>query len=68
MSTPDALIMLAEAQIGLGKLIDSRNCLAEAARIIDTTEERCNEAELYRSLGNLLDATGDQASTFCARR
>jgi hypothetical protein len=68
MSTPDALIMLAEAQIGLGKLIDSRNCLAEAARIIDTTEERCNEAELYRSLGNLLDATGDQASTFCGRR
>jgi tetratricopeptide (TPR) repeat protein len=62
MSTPYALIMLAEAQIGLGKLIDSRNCLAEAARIIDTTEERCNEAELYRLLGNLLSATGDQAA------
>jgi predicted ATPase len=24
-------------------------------------EERCNEAELYRSLGSLLNATGDQA-------
>jgi predicted ATPase len=42
--------------------MDSRNCLAEATRIIDTTEERCNEAELYRSLGSLLNVTGDQAA------
>jgi len=34
-------------------------CLDEAARIIEATEERINEAELHRLRGDLLNSTGD---------
>ena len=33
--------------------------LVEAARIIETTEQRVDEAELHRLRGDLLDAVGD---------
>ena len=32
----------------VGQAADGLNCLAEASRIIETTEERNSEAELYR--------------------
>ena len=37
-------------------------CVAEAARIIENTEERVNEAELHRTRGGLLSATGDRSA------
>jgi predicted ATPase len=36
--------------------------LTEAAQIIETTEERCEQAELYRLRGDLLNAIGDGAT------
>ena len=46
----------------LGQLIEGLNCLAEAAQIIETTEERHNEAELHRLRGNLLYAMGNRSA------
>jgi predicted ATPase len=46
----------------VGQPADGLNCLAEAARIIETTEERNGEAELHRSRGDLLNATGDPSA------
>ena len=46
----------------LGQLVEGLNCLAEAAQIIETTEERHNEAELHRLRGNLLYAMGDRSA------
>jgi len=60
--TPDLLMMLAGAYAALSKPADGLNCLAEAAQIIDTTEERYGEAELHRLRGDLLYATGDQSA------
>jgi class 3 adenylate cyclase len=60
ISTPLVLMWLADAYALVGQPADGLNCLAEAARIIETTEERNSEAELYRSRGDLLNATGDQ--------
>ena len=51
---------LAVAHASLGQPDEARNCLAEAARIIETTDERLHEAEvLYRIPGDLLKAAGD---------
>jgi predicted ATPase len=57
--TPSVLILLAETYAMLGQSGEGLNCLAEAARIIETTEERIGEAELHRLRGDLLRATGD---------
>ena len=46
----------------LGQPVDGLNCLAEAAQIIETTDERCSEAELHRLRGDLLNATGDPSA------
>jgi tetratricopeptide (TPR) repeat protein len=46
----------------LGQLTEGLNCLDEAERIIATTDERYNEAELYRSRGELQIAAGDQVA------
>ena len=46
----------------LGQPGEGLNCLAEAAQIIETTEERVNEAELHRVRGDLLNATGDRSA------
>jgi tetratricopeptide (TPR) repeat protein len=60
--TPRVLIMLAEAYAMLGQPVEGLNCLAEAAQIIETTEERINEAPLHRLRGDLLNATGDPSA------
>lgn len=59
--TPDILMMMAGAYAKLGRHSDGLNCLAEAAEIIETTDERLSEAELHRLQGDLLDETGDLA-------
>jgi tetratricopeptide (TPR) repeat protein len=51
---------LAEAHAVLGQATEQQNCLAEAARIIEATDDRLSEAELLRVTGNLQNAAGDQ--------
>jgi hypothetical protein len=46
---------------GSGSPIEGQNCLAEATQIIECTDERIAEADVYRVRGDLLNATGDQA-------
>jgi len=54
---------LAEAYALLGQSAEVRNYLAEAARIVETTDERVFEAELsHRVPGNLLHATGERSA------
>ena len=61
-SVPMFLTWLAEAHAVLGQPAEERNCLAEAARIVVTTDERFLEAELlHRVLGDLLDAAADRS-------
>jgi class 3 adenylate cyclase/tetratricopeptide (TPR) repeat protein len=60
--TPNMLMMLAGAYARLGKPVDGLNCLAEAAEIIETTDERYGEAELHRLRGHLLNATADPSA------
>ena len=61
-TTPMLLTWLAEAHAMLGQPAEEQNCLAEAARIIETTEERVGEAELlHRVPGDLLNAAGDRS-------
>jgi tetratricopeptide (TPR) repeat protein len=62
LNTSNVLMWLAEAYAVVGQPADGLNCLAEAARIIETTEERASEAELHRLGGDLLNATGDPAA------
>jgi tetratricopeptide (TPR) repeat protein len=57
---PMVLTWLAEAYATLRQSADERNCLAEAAQIVDVTEERFLEAELQRVSGDLLKAADDQ--------
>jgi predicted ATPase len=61
VGTPWALTLLAEANAKLGQPIKALDHLAAAAQIVETTDERCNEAELLRLRGELLIAAGDQA-------
>jgi class 3 adenylate cyclase/tetratricopeptide (TPR) repeat protein len=61
-NTPRLLIWLAEAHAKLGQPAEGLNCLAEAAEIIEATEERVDEAELHRLRGDLLNATGDPSA------
>jgi predicted ATPase len=60
--TPSMLTRLAEAYARLGQPVQGLNCLAEAAQIIESTDERIEEADVYRVRGDLLNATGDQAA------
>jgi predicted ATPase len=55
-------MMLAWAYATLGQPVDGLNCLAEAAQIIETTDERQPEAELHLLRGDLLNATGDPSA------
>ncbi len=60
VNTPMLLAWLAETHGMVGHTDEALNCLAEAARIVETTEERVSEAEwLHRVPGDLLLATGD---------
>ena len=52
---------LADAYAKLGQSDEGQRCLAEAARVIETTEERVWEAESLRLRGDLLNAAGDQS-------
>jgi class 3 adenylate cyclase/tetratricopeptide (TPR) repeat protein len=61
-NTSIVLMRIAEAYAMVGQPSDGLNCLAEAAQIIETTDERCHEAELHRLRGDLLNATGDPSA------
>jgi predicted ATPase len=61
-STAVGLMMLTEAYAKLGRPIGGLNCLVEAGQIIETTDERRTESELYRLRGDLLSAAGDRAA------
>ena len=58
--TPTRLMWLAEAYAMLGQLAEGLKRLAEAAAIIETSEERYAQAELHRVHGDLLNSAGDQ--------
>jgi class 3 adenylate cyclase/tetratricopeptide (TPR) repeat protein len=60
VATPTALLYLAEAYARLGQPSEGLNSLAEAEQIIETTDERLDEAELHRLRGDLLNAAGDR--------
>jgi predicted ATPase len=62
ISMPQALMLFDEAYAQLDQPAERLNCLADAARIIEATDERRDEAELHRVRGDLLNATGDQAA------
>jgi len=57
-----AFMWLAEAYAKIGEPVEGLNCLAKAEHIITTTDERYNEAELYRLRGELQVASGDQVA------
>ena len=57
-----ALMLLAWAYARLGQPVDGLNCLAEAAQIIKTTDQRQPEATLHLLRGDLLNATGDPSA------
>lgn len=59
LRTPTLLVWLAHAHALLGQLGEGLNCLAEAEQIIESTDERVNEAELHRVGGELLNATSN---------
>jgi class 3 adenylate cyclase/tetratricopeptide (TPR) repeat protein len=61
--TPNLLMILAEAYARLGRPAEGLNCLAETAQIIEKTEERSSEAEMYRLRGDLLNAIGDRSAS-----
>ena len=60
--TPAILIALAGTYAMLGQPVEGLNYLAEAAQIIETTEERFVEAALHRMRGELFNATGNQTA------
>lgn len=57
--TPRLLTELGNAHARLGRPGDGLGYLAEAAGIVEETEERCAEADLNRVRGDLLVAAGD---------
>jgi predicted ATPase len=61
VSTPWALTLLAEAQANIGHTVNGLGYAAEAAQIMEKTDERCSEAELHRVRGKLLNEMGDHA-------
>jgi predicted ATPase len=62
LSTPPALMMLAEAHAKLGRPAESLDSLGKAVQVIEATDERYIEAELHRLRGDLLGAMGDRAA------
>jgi tetratricopeptide (TPR) repeat protein len=67
VNTPMLFTWLAEAHAVLGRHAEARNCLAEAARIVETSQERFAEAELlYRIPGDLLNAAAAAADRSAA--
>jgi tetratricopeptide (TPR) repeat protein len=60
--TPTLLMALAEVHAVLGQPREGLKYLAEAAQIIEATDEQLDKAELHRLYGDLLNATGDLAA------
>jgi predicted ATPase len=58
LMTPHWLMLLADAHAMLGQMDEGLNCLAEAARLLETIDERFEEAELHRLRGHLLNGIG----------
>jgi class 3 adenylate cyclase/tetratricopeptide (TPR) repeat protein len=56
------LTLLAEAHARLGQSVEGLNCLTEAAQIIESTDLRIMENDVYRVQGDLLNSTGDWAA------
>jgi tetratricopeptide (TPR) repeat protein len=61
-NTLRAFMWLADAYARLGNPVEGLNCLGEAAHIMTATDERYNEAELYRLQGELLTAMDDRSA------
>jgi tetratricopeptide (TPR) repeat protein len=60
-STPILFTWLAQAYATLGRRPEALNCFAEAARIVESTDERFAEAELIHRLpGDLLNDAGNR--------
>jgi tetratricopeptide (TPR) repeat protein len=59
---PYFLTGLAAAYAALDQPLEGLNCLAEAAQIIEVSEERFAEAEVHRVRGDLLKAVGDRSA------
>jgi class 3 adenylate cyclase/tetratricopeptide (TPR) repeat protein len=62
VNTPLMLAHLADAHGRLGRLSEGLSRLTEAGKIIEATDERQDEALVYRLQGDLLNAAGDQAA------
>lgn len=58
LMTPHWLMLLADTHAMLGQMDEGLGCLTEAARLLETLDERFEEAELYRLRGHLLSAVG----------
>jgi class 3 adenylate cyclase/predicted ATPase len=61
LMTPHWLMLLADAHAMLGQMDEGLSCLTEAARLLETLDERFEEAELYRLRGQLLNGVGQRA-------
>jgi len=62
LCSPHGLVMQAEGYAKLGQTDEAFSCLAEAAQIIEGTDERYHEAEVHRLRGALLEETGDRTA------
>jgi len=60
--TPWVLLLLSDCYRRIGRYVDGLSCIKEAQEIIETTDERRDEAELHRLRGDLLNSTGDRAA------
>jgi predicted ATPase len=68
LMTPHWLMLLADAHAMLGQFNEGLSCLIEAARLLDTIDERFEEAELYRLRGQLLGGMGQRAEAEASYR
>jgi predicted ATPase/class 3 adenylate cyclase len=61
LMTPHWLMLLADAYAMLGQPDEGLSCLAEAALVLGTIDERFEEAEFHRLRGQLLNGVGERA-------
>ena len=54
-----SLMRLVDSYVTLGKCAEGLNCLTEAARLLETSEDRLDEAYLHCLRGELLHASAD---------
>jgi tetratricopeptide (TPR) repeat protein len=60
--TPWIFVMQADAYAKLGQPQEAFDCLAKAAKTIESTNERYTEPELHRVRGDLLNSTDDSVA------